>query len=177
MGWDFFIKRPIFSAVLSLIIVLVGGLALQNLPLSQYPQIAPPTVTVVASYPGASPESLVNNVAAPLEEQINGVEGLLYYSSNSSSSGALSITVTFENGVDPDMATILVANRVKLAEPRLPEEVRQSGITVNKASNSILLVYNLVGTDPARPYSAEQVAAIRERLRVVLTDDFTFLEG
>ncbi|MEY3911004.1 MAG: hypothetical protein RLY37_472, partial [Verrucomicrobiota bacterium] len=72
MGWDFFIKRPIFSAVLSLIIVMVGGLALQNLPLSQYPQIAPPTVTVVASYPGASPESLVNNVAAPLEEQING---------------------------------------------------------------------------------------------------------
>ena len=150
MGWDFFIKRPIFSAVLSLIIVLVGGLALQNLPLSQYPQIAPPTVTVVASYPGASPESLVNNVAAPLEEQINGVEGLLYYSSNSSSSGALSITVTFENGVDPDMATILVANRVKLAEPRLPEEVRRLGVITKKRSNDILMSVSIVSPKASR---------------------------
>ena len=150
MGWDFFIKRPIFSAVLSLIIVLVGGLALLHLPLSQYPQIAPPTVTVVASYPGASPEALVNNVAAPLEEQINGVEGLLYYSSNSSSSGALSITVTFENGVDPDMATILVANRVKLAEPRLPEEVRRLGVITKKRSNDILMSVSIVSPKATR---------------------------
>ena len=150
MGWDFFIKRPIFSAVLSLVIVLVGGLALQHLPLSQYPQIAPPTVTVVASYPGASPEALVNNVAAPLEEQINGVEGLLYYSSNSSSSGALSITVTFENGVDPDMATILVANRVKLAEPRLPEEVRRLGVITKKRSNDILMSVSIVSPKATR---------------------------
>ena len=150
MGWDFFIRRPIFSAVLSLIIVLVGGLALLNLPLSQYPQIAPPTVTVVASYPGASPEALVNNVAAPLEEQINGVEGLLYYSSNSSSSGALSITVTFENGVDPDMATILVANRVKLAEPRLPEEVRRLGVITKKRSNDILMSVSIVSPKATR---------------------------
>ena len=150
MGWDFFIKRPIFSAVLSLIIFLVGGLALLHLPLSQYPQIAPPTVTVVASYPGASPEALVNNVAAPLEEQINGVEGLLYYSSNASSSGALSITVTFENGVDPDMATILVANRVKLAEPRLPEEVRRLGVITKKRSNDILMSVSIVSPKATR---------------------------
>ncbi len=150
MGWDFFIRRPIFSAVLSLVIVLIGGLALLNLPLSQYPQIAPPTVTVVASYPGASPEALVNNVAAPLEEQINGVEGLLYYSSNASSSGALSITVTFENGVDPDMATILVANRVKLAEPRLPEEVRRLGVITKKRSNDILMSVSIVSPNATR---------------------------
>ena len=150
MGWDFFIRRPIFSAVLSLVIVLIGGLALLHLPLSQYPQIAPPTVTVVASYPGASPEALVNNVAAPLEEQINGVEGLLYYSSNASSSGALSITVTFENGVDPDMATILVANRVKLAEPRLPEEVRRLGVITKKRSNDILMSVSVVSPNAAR---------------------------
>ena len=150
MGWDFFIRRPIFSAVLSLVIVLIGGLALLHLPLSQYPQIAPPTVTVVASYPGASPEALVNNVAAPLEEQINGVEGLLYYSSNASSSGALSITVTFENGVDPDMATILVANRVKLAEPRLPEEVRRLGVITKKRSNDILMSVSIVSPNATR---------------------------
>ncbi len=150
MGWDFFIRRPIFSAVLSIIIVLIGGLALLHLPLSQYPQIAPPTVTVVASYPGASPEALVNNVAAPLEEQINGVEGLLYYSSNASSSGALSITVTFENGVDPDMATILVANRVKLAEPRLPEEVRRLGVITKKRSNDILMSVSIVSPKATR---------------------------
>ena len=150
MGWDFFIRRPIFSAVLSIVIVLIGGLALLNLPLSQYPQIAPPTVTVVASYPGASPEALVNNVAAPLEEQINGVEGLLYYSSNASSSGALSITVTFENGVDPDMATILVANRVKLAEPRLPEEVRRLGVITKKRSNDILMSVSVVSPNATR---------------------------
>ena len=128
MGWDFFIRRPVFSGVLSIIILMVGGLAFTQLPLSQYPQIAPPTVTVVASYPGASPDALVKNVAAPLEEEINGVEGLLYYSSNSSSNGTLSISVIFESGTDPDMATILVANRVKLAEPRLPEEVRRLGV-------------------------------------------------
>ena len=150
MGWDFFIRRPIFSAVLSVVIVLLGGLALLNLPLSQYPQIAPPTVTVVASYPGASPEALVNNVAAPLEEQINGVEGLIYYSSNASSSGALSITVTFENGVDPDMSTILVANRVKLAEPRLPEEVRRLGVITKKRSNDILMSVSIVSPEATR---------------------------
>jgi multidrug efflux pump len=150
MGWDFFIRRPIFSAVLSIVIVLIGGIALLHLPLSQYPQIAPPTVTVVASYPGASPEALVNNVAAPLEEQINGVEGLLYYSSNASSSGALSITVTFENGVDPDMATILVANRVKLAEPRLPEEVRRLGVITKKRSNDILMSVSIVSPRATR---------------------------
>ncbi len=139
MRWDFFIRRPVFSGVLSIVIVMIGGLAFTQLPLSQYPQIAPPTVTVVASYPGASPDALVKNVAAPLEEEINGVEGLLYYSSNSSSNGTLSISVVFESGTDPDMATILVANRVKLAEPRLPEEVRRLGVVTKKRSNDVLM--------------------------------------
>ena len=139
MRWDFFIHRPIFSVVISVIIVLVGGLALRSLPLSQYPQIAPPTVTVVASYPGATPEALIQTVAAPLEEEINGVEGLLYYSSNASSTGTLTISVTFENGTDPDMATVLVANRVRVAEPRLPEDVRRLGVITKKRSNDILL--------------------------------------
>ncbi|MFM9000332.1 MAG: efflux RND transporter permease subunit [Opitutia bacterium] len=144
MGWDFFIRRPVFSGVLSIIIVMIGGLAFTQLPLSQYPQIAPPTVTVVASYPGASPDALVKNVAAPLEEEINGVEGLLYYSSNSSSNGTLSISVIFESGVDPDMATILVANRVKLAEPRLPEEVRRLGVITKKRSNDVLMSVSIL---------------------------------
>ncbi|MFM7208711.1 MAG: efflux RND transporter permease subunit [Verrucomicrobiota bacterium] len=144
MSWDFFIRRPVFSGVLSVIIVMVGGLAFTQLPLSQYPQIAPPTVTVVASYPGASPDALVKNVAAPLEEEINGVEGLLYYSSNSSSNGTLSISVIFESGTDPDMATILVANRVKLAEPRLPEEVRRLGVITKKRSNDVLMSVSIL---------------------------------
>ena len=144
MGWDFFIRRPVFSGVLSIIILMIGGLAFTQLPLSQYPQIAPPTVTVVASYPGASPDALVKNVAAPLEEEINGVEGLLYYSSNSSSNGTLSISVVFESGTDPDMATILVANRVKLAEPRLPEEVRRLGVITKKRSNDVLMSVSIL---------------------------------
>ncbi|MGA0132895.1 MAG: efflux RND transporter permease subunit, partial [Opitutales bacterium] len=144
MSWDFFIRRPVFSGVLSVVIVIVGGLAFTQLPLSQYPQIAPPTVTVVASFPGASPDALVKNVAAPLEEEINGVEGLLYYSSNSSSNGTLSISVVFDSGVDPDMATILVANRVKLAEPRLPEEVRRLGVITKKRSNDILMSVSML---------------------------------
>ncbi len=168
MGWDFFIRRPVFSAVLSVIIVMVGGLAFTQLPLSQYPQIAPPTVTVVASYPGASPDALVKNVAAPLEEEINGVEGLLYYSSNSSSNGTLSISVVFENGVDPDMATILVANRVKLAEPRLPEEVRRLGVITKKRSNDILMSVSVLSpkaTHDSVFLSNYAAAAVAEELK------------
>jgi hydrophobe/amphiphile efflux-1 (HAE1) family protein len=150
MRWEFFIRRPVLSIVLSLILVLIGGLALTKLPLSQYPEIAPPSVTVVASYPGASPEAVIRTVAAPLEEEINGIEGLLYYSSNASSNGTLTITVTFENGTDPDMAAVLLNNRVRIAEPRLPEEVRRLGVITKKRSNDILLSISILSPKGTR---------------------------
>jgi HAE1 family hydrophobic/amphiphilic exporter-1/multidrug efflux pump len=136
----FFISRPIFSAVISIVIVIAGLMAALGLPIAQYPQIAPPTVVITASYPGASAETLARTVAAPIEEQLNGVEGLSYFSSNAASNGAVTITATFEVGTDPDMATVNVNNRVKIAEPRLPDAVRQVGVTVQKRSNDILLV-------------------------------------
>ena len=150
MRWEFFIRRPVLSIVLSVILVLIGGLALTKLALSQYPEIAPPSVTVVASYPGASPEAVIRTVAAPLEEEINGIEGLLYYSSNASSNGTLTITVTFENGTDPDMAAVLLSNRVRIAEPRLPEEVRRLGVITKKRSNDILLSVSILSPKGTR---------------------------
>ena len=143
----FFIKRPIFAAVISIIIVIAGLVASRVLPVSQYPEIAPPTVTITANYPGASAETLARTVAAPIEEQLNGVEGLLYFNSSASSNGALTITATFEVGTNVDTATVNVNNRVKIAEPRLPEEVRRNGITVQKKSNDILLVVALGSPD------------------------------
>jgi len=143
----FFIDRPIFAAVLSIVIVIAGLVASFALPVAQYPQIAPPTVVINASYPGASAETLAKTVAAPIEEQLSGVEGLLYFNSSSSSSGAVSITATFEVGTNVDQATFNVNNRVQLAAPRLPEEVRRNGVTVQKRSNDILLVVALSSPD------------------------------
>jgi multidrug efflux pump subunit AcrB len=120
----FFINRPIFAAVLSILIVIVGAIAYPTLPVAQYPDIAPPTVVVSASFPGASAETLAETVAAPLEEQINGVEDMLYMSSSSTGDGNVTITVTFAQGTDVDEAQVLVQNRVSTGEPRLPEEVR-----------------------------------------------------
>ncbi|MCM5569370.1 multidrug efflux RND transporter permease subunit [Burkholderiaceae bacterium FT117] len=143
----FFIDRPIFAAVLSIVITLAGLVASQILPVAQYPQIAPPTVTVNASYPGASAETLARTVAAPIEEQLSGVENLLYFNSSSSSNGQVTITTTFEVGTDIDQATFNVNNRVQLALPRLPDEVRRNGVTVQKRSNDILLVVALTSPD------------------------------
>lgn len=140
----FFITRPIFASVVSIIIVLAGLAAAFQLPIAQYPQIAPPTVMVTATYPGASAETLAKTVAAPIEEQLSGVEGLLYYQSSADSSGTLTITATFETGTDVDQATFNVSNRVNIALPRLPDDVRRTGLIVQKRSNDILMALMLV---------------------------------
>jgi multidrug efflux pump len=144
----FFITRPIFASVLSIIIVLAGLAAALKLPIAQYPQIAPPTVTITAIYPGASADTLSKTVAGPIEEQLSGVDNLLYFSSNADSSGTLVITATFEVGTNIDQATFNVSNRVNIATPRLPDEVRRNGLVVQKKSNDILLVVMLTSKDP-----------------------------
>ena len=143
----FFITRPIFASVISIVIVIAGLVASQVLPVAQYPQIAPPTVLISAVYPGASAETLAKTVAAPIEEQLNGVEGLSYFSSSASANGSITITATFEVGTNVDMASVNVNNRVKAAEPRLPEEVRRNGVTVQKRSNDILQVVAMESKD------------------------------
>ena len=139
----FFITRPIFASVLSIIIVLSGLAAAFKLPIAQYPQIAPPTVTITAVYPGANADTLSKTVAAPIEEQLSGVDNLLYFNSSADSSGTLVITATFEIGTNVDQATFNVSNRVNIATPRLPDEVRRNGLIVQKKSNDILLVVML----------------------------------
>jgi hydrophobe/amphiphile efflux-1 (HAE1) family protein len=136
----FFIDRPIFAAVLSILIVIVGAIAYPSLPVAQYPNIAPPTVVVSATFPGATAETLAETVAAPIEQAINGVQGMIYMSSSSTGNGLAQITVSFAQGTDVEQAQVLVQNRVAQAEPRLPEEVRRIGVTVNKSSPDILLV-------------------------------------
>ncbi len=143
----FFIDRPIFASVLSILIVLVGGLALLTLPVAQYPEIAPPSVQVRATYPGANAQVLSETVATPLEQEINGVEDMLYLSSQSSNDGVMQLTITFKQGADLDKAQVLVQNRVALAEPRLPEEVRRQGIVVRKRSPDLSMVINLTSPD------------------------------
>jgi hydrophobe/amphiphile efflux-1 (HAE1) family protein len=144
----FFIDRPIFALVISVVITLLGLFSYPQLPLSQYPEIAPPTIRVSASYPGASAEDVAQQVIAPLEQEINGVEGMLYMSSSSSNDGSAQITITFEPGADLDAAQVLVQNRVNRAEPRLPGQVRQIGVAVDKASTDFLLIAALRSDDP-----------------------------
>lgn len=143
----FFIDRPIFAAVISVFITLIGIFAYPLLPLSQYPEIAPPTITINTAYPGASAETVAETVAAPIEQEVNGVEGMLYLSSSSTSDGTVAITVTFNPGTDLDAAQVLVQNRVALAEPRLPAQVRQIGVTVNKQESGFLMILGLTSPD------------------------------
>ncbi|NJR78506.1 efflux RND transporter permease subunit [Sphingomonas corticis] len=143
----FFITRPIFAAVIAVVITIVGGLAYLGLPVSQYPNIVPPTVTVAATYPGASAETVAETVAAPIEQEINGVDGMIYQSSQSTGDGRLTITVTFKPGTDLDAAQVLVQNRVAIATPRLPQEVQRLGIVTKKTSPDFLMVVNLVSPD------------------------------
>ncbi|QDU80532.1 Efflux pump membrane transporter BepE [Polystyrenella longa] len=146
----FFIDRPIFATVLSTLIVLVGGIAYFQLPVGQYPEVALPTVTVRASYPGATAETISKTVATPLEQEINGVENMLYLDSQGTADGSLTITATFALGTDVDQAQVLVQNRVAVALPRLPDVVRQIGVTTRKSSPDLMLVIHLFSPDDSR---------------------------
>ena len=143
----FFVDRPIFAVVLSVLMLIGGGLTLLKLPLSEYPQVTPPTVQVTASYPGANPEVIAETVAAPLEQVINGVDNMLYMSSQAATDGRMTLTVTFQQGTDPDMAQVQVQNRVSRALPRLPQEVQRIGVVTQKTSPDILMVVHLVSPD------------------------------
>ncbi|MEZ3590536.1 MAG: multidrug efflux RND transporter permease subunit [Muribaculaceae bacterium] len=146
----FFIDRPIFATVIAILMVIIGLITLPTLPVAQYPDITPPTVQVSATYPGADAETVAKTVGVPIEEQVNGIEGMMYMSSNSGSDGSYSLTVTFETGTDLDMATVKVQNRVSLAEPTLPASVKQQGVSVSSRSTDIVLFIALESDDPAR---------------------------
>ena len=135
----FFIQRPIFASMLSLIIFIGGAISLFQLPISEYPEVAPPTVVVTASYPGANPTVIAETVASPLEQEINGTENLLYMFSQSTGDGRMSLTVTFALGTDLDRAQVQVQNRVNSALPRLPEEVQRLGVVAEKSSPNLIL--------------------------------------
>ena len=166
----FFIDRPIFAAVLAIFITLIGGVAYFTLSVAQYPEIAPPTIVVTASYPGASAEVVSNTVATPLEQEINGVEHMLYMVSQATGDGNLQLTVTFALGTNLDIAQVLVQNRVAVAEPRLPEEVRRIGVTVRKNSPDLMMVIHLSSPDASRDqlyisnYATLQIKDVLARL-------------
>src|SRR6202046_3143550 len=147
----FFIDRPIFAIVISIVTVLLGAIAYTVLPVAQFPEIAPPTVVVQAQYPGADPKTVADTVAGPIEQQVNGVENMLYMSSVSAADGTMQLTVTFKLGTDPNIAQVLVQNRVAIAEPQLPLEVRNIGVTTQKQSPDILMAIGL--TSKNKTYS------------------------
>lgn len=146
----FFIDRPIFATVLAILMVFAGLLTIKSLPVAQYPDITPPTVSVMASYPGANAQTVARTVGVPIEEQVNGVENMLYMSSNSGSDGSYMLTITFELGTDIDQAAINVQNRLSQAEATLPESVKEQGISVNKESTNIVLFCSLEGDSTGR---------------------------
>jgi multidrug efflux pump subunit AcrB len=143
----FFVDRPIFASVMSIVIVLLGTLSYFVLPVAQYPEVAPPTVVVRASYPGANAETVAATVATPIEQEVNGVENMLYMSSYSTSDGSMSLTITFRLGTNLDQAQVLVQNRVAIAVPRLPEDVRRLGITTLKSSPDLMMVVHMLARD------------------------------
>jgi hydrophobe/amphiphile efflux-1 (HAE1) family protein len=146
----FFIDRPIFAAVVSIVFVILGAVAFARLPIAQYPEISPPIINVTGQYPGASAEVVATTVVAPIEEQINGVENMLYVGSNSTADGRFTISVTFDLGTNLDIAQVQVQNRVAIAQPRLPAEVRNIGVTVNKSSPDLMMVVHLISPDKSR---------------------------
>ena len=167
---QFFIDRPIFAAVISMVIVILGAVSYGRLPVAQYPEIAPPTINVTGQYPGASADVVAATVVAPIEQQINGVENMLYMSSNSTGDGRFSIAVTFDLGTNLDIAQVQVQNRVAIAQPRLPADVRNIGVTVNKASPDLMMVVHLYSPDKSRDtlfisnYAAVQVTDVLSRI-------------
>ena len=170
-----FITRPVLTTVCSILIVIVGLIAIPLLPIENLPDIAPPTVKVRANYTGADAVSVEEGVTSVLEQQINGVENMDFIKSNSSADGVSAIDVAFASGTDGDINQVNVQNRVALAEPQLPEEVRKAGVSVNKASNSILLVYNFGSEDPDQiTYSAETISGL---LDLKLTDAIKRVSG
>src|SRR5919112_3658649 len=175
----FFIDRPIFASVLSIVITLAGGIAVMALPIAQYPDITPPTVEVSAYYPGANAQVVADTVAAPIEQQVNGVENMMYMSSQCTNDGMYKLTITFKIGVDLNMAQVLVQNREALAEPILPELVKRRGVTVKKKSPSILTIVNLYSPDGTRDnlylsnYATIQIKDELSRLEGV--GDITYL--
>src|SRR3984957_2817119 len=143
----FFIDRPIFAAVLSIVITLTGGLALWSLPIAQYPEITPPSVQVSISYPGASAQVVADTVASPIEQQVNGVQGMLYMSSQMGNDGSYTLTVTFDLDTDLNTALVMVQNRVTLAIPQLPNSVQQQGITIKKKTPDLLMIVSFLSPD------------------------------
>jgi multidrug efflux pump subunit AcrB len=146
----FFIDRPIFASVVSIVIVILGAVAYFRLPVAQYPEIAPPVIQVTGQYPGASADVVAATTVAPIEEQINGVENMLYIASNSTADGRFTISVSFDLGTNLDIAQVQVQNRVAIAQPRLPPDVRAIGVTVNKSSPDLMMVVHLISPDRTR---------------------------
>src|SRR3954470_13885365 len=168
----FFIDRPIFASVVSIVIVILGAVAFSRSPVAQYPEIAPPVINISGQYPGANAEVVASTVVAPIEEQINGVEKMLYVSSNSNGDGRFSIGVTFDLGTDLDIAQVQVQNRVATALPRLPADVRNIGVSVAKASSDLMMVVHLLSPDKSRdPLFISNYAALE------IKDALTRVEG
>src|SRR6187455_49797 len=175
----FFIDRPIFATVLSVVITLAGGIAVWALPVTQYPEITPPTVEISTVYPGANAMVVSDTVAAPIEQQVNGVEGMMYMSSQCTNDGTYTLTVTFRPGTDLNLAQVLVQNRESLAEPILPDLVKRRGISVKKKSPNVLMIVNLFSADNNRTnleLSNYATIQIRDELsRVPGVGDITYL--
>ena len=168
----FFIDRPIFASVVAIVFVILGGVAFTRLPIAQYPEISPPTINISGQYPGASASVVAETVVTPIEQQINGVENMIYMSSNSTGDGRFSIAVTFDIGTNLDIAQVQVQNRVAIAQPRLPVDVRTIGVTVNKASPDLMMVVHLLSPDNSRdPLFVSNYATLE------ITDALTRVDG
>src|SRR6266566_3152703 len=168
----FFIDHPIFATVLSIVIVIVGGVAVIGLPVAQYPEVAPPVVQVSATYPGANAKTVADIVAIPIEQEVNGVEQMLYMSSRSTNDGQMLLDVTFKVGTNLDMAQVLVQNRVAIAEAKLPDEVKRLGVTTKKKSPAILMCVNIVSPDQRYDQLYLSNYALRE-----IKDELARVEG
>src|SRR5438094_4544818 len=168
----FFIDRPIFASVLSIVFLILGAVAFVRLPIAQYPEIAPPIINVSGQYPGASADVVASTVVTPLEQQVNGVENMLYMSSNSTADGRFSIQVTFDLGTNLDIAQVQVQNRVSIAQPRLPSDVRNIGVTVPKSSPDLMMVVHLYS-----PNKSRDTLFISNYATLEITDTLTRIDG